>query len=274
MGWEQCTSMGVVEGGQHTVRCHLALTMCSQPPPGCSAINSSSCTRRTSTNVPPATAFRACSSPHLLLLLLPLRAPHLPRPPCCVLVTLSAQLANFEYFLAVGSHYPLLHSHMHWVFTVSGERCAPCTALYSVLPERDPTDLTILGIKEARFSPKFTLLVRAACESQAANNPKPPTRLYTQPPATQRFVCLCGCVCLHPGAHRECWHGLGWPQCDAGVAELPGAAGPLQVLYCPSLLTIYKAWEAEHQEERNLLLCCGGSVWIRSVCRSRTVLLD
>lgn len=62
------------------------------------------------------------------------------------------QLANFEYFLAVGSHYPLLHTNMHWVITVSGERCQPCTALYGVLPERDPTDLSVLGIKEARFS--------------------------------------------------------------------------------------------------------------------------
>jgi hypothetical protein len=70
------------------------------------------------------------------------------------------QLANFEYFLAVGSHYPQLHSNMHWVFTVSGERCAPCTALYSVLPERDHSDLSVLGIKEARYSSKFSLLIR------------------------------------------------------------------------------------------------------------------
>jgi hypothetical protein len=70
------------------------------------------------------------------------------------------QLANFEYFLAVGSHFPLLHANMHWVFTVSGERCAPCTALYSVLPGRDPSDLSVLGIKEARFSSKFSLLIR------------------------------------------------------------------------------------------------------------------
>jgi hypothetical protein len=70
------------------------------------------------------------------------------------------QLANFEYFLAVGSHHSQLHSNMHWVFTVSGERCAPCTALYNVLPERDHSDLSVLGIKEARFSSKFSLLVR------------------------------------------------------------------------------------------------------------------
>lgn len=78
-----------------------------------------------------------------------------------VSATLSClQLANFEYFLAVGSHYPQLHSNMHWVFTVSGERCAPCTALYSVLPEWDHSDLSVLGIKEARFSSKFSLLIR------------------------------------------------------------------------------------------------------------------
>lgn len=54
------------------------------------------------------------------------------------------QLANFEYFLAVGSHYPRLHTNMHWVFTITGEGCTPCTALYSVLPERDPAGTVCL----------------------------------------------------------------------------------------------------------------------------------
>lgn len=70
------------------------------------------------------------------------------------------QRANFEYFLAVGSKYPMLHSNMHWVFVVSGETCAPCTGLYNVLNERDGSDLTPLGIKEASFNSKFTLLIR------------------------------------------------------------------------------------------------------------------
>jgi len=89
----------------------------------------------------------------------PLAAAAAPPPPPHRLC-LPLQLANFEYFLAVGSHFPALHTRMHWVFTVSGERCSPCTALYSVLPQRDPTDLSVLGIKEARFSAKFSLLVR------------------------------------------------------------------------------------------------------------------
>lgn len=70
------------------------------------------------------------------------------------------QRANFEYFLAVGSKYPALHSNMHWVFVVSGDGCAPCTGLYNVLNERDGADLTPLGIKEASFNSKFSLLIR------------------------------------------------------------------------------------------------------------------
>uniref|UniRef100_A0A383VTR6 Uncharacterized protein n=1 Tax=Tetradesmus obliquus TaxID=3088 RepID=A0A383VTR6_TETOB len=71
------------------------------------------------------------------------------------------QLANFEYFLAVGSHYPLLHSNMHWVFVVSGEKCSPCPGLYSGMSEREGADLTAIGIKEASYNAKFTLLVRS-----------------------------------------------------------------------------------------------------------------
>jgi hypothetical protein len=71
------------------------------------------------------------------------------------------QLSNFEYFLAVGSHYPLLHSNMHWVFVVSGEKCSPCPGLYSGMSEREGADLTAIGIKEASFNSKFTLLVRS-----------------------------------------------------------------------------------------------------------------
>lgn len=71
------------------------------------------------------------------------------------------QVSNFEYFLATGSHYPLLHNKMHWVFVVTGEKCTPCTGLYSALSEREAKDLTPIGIKEASYNQKFTLLVRS-----------------------------------------------------------------------------------------------------------------
>lgn len=70
------------------------------------------------------------------------------------------QRSNFEYFLAMGSRYPVLHSDMHWVFVVSSESCSPCTGLYNVLNEREGADLTPLGIKEASFNTKFSLLIR------------------------------------------------------------------------------------------------------------------
>jgi hypothetical protein len=83
--------------------------------------------------------------------------------PLCAPPTTTAQtqLANFEYFLAVGSHYPALHADMHWAVVVSGERCTPCSGLYSMVPGREPGDLSPLGIKEVRFSAKFSLLVRS-----------------------------------------------------------------------------------------------------------------
>jgi hypothetical protein len=47
--------------------------------------------------------------------------------------SLAPQVANFEYFLAVGSHYPPLHTNMHWVFVVAGEKCTPCASLEALL---------------------------------------------------------------------------------------------------------------------------------------------
>jgi hypothetical protein len=43
------------------------------------------------------------------------------------------QVSNFEYFLAVGSHYPRLHTNMHWAFTIAGDKCSPCTSLEALL---------------------------------------------------------------------------------------------------------------------------------------------
>lgn len=42
-------------------------------------------------------------------------------------------MANFEYFLAAGSHYPSLHTNMHWVFVVAGDKCTPCASLEALL---------------------------------------------------------------------------------------------------------------------------------------------
>lgn len=43
------------------------------------------------------------------------------------------QVSNFEFFLAAGTSYPQQHSDVHWSVVVSGDNCAPCQGLYSLL---------------------------------------------------------------------------------------------------------------------------------------------
>jgi hypothetical protein len=62
------------------------------------------------------------------------------------------QLANFEYFLATATKSSgVLEPNVHFVFVVSGERCSPCAGLSGMLTQSEPEDLSLLGIKEAKY---------------------------------------------------------------------------------------------------------------------------
>jgi hypothetical protein len=64
--------------------------------------------------------------------LAPAQAAHPAHPPSHAPPT-PPQRANFEFFLAAGTHYPAAHKDVHWVFVVSGDVCTPCKNLYSLL---------------------------------------------------------------------------------------------------------------------------------------------